>query len=798
METKTTSTQPSEAADLADGRGAGSDFIRVKIIEDGITSRFGGRVVTRFPPEPNGYLHIGHAKSICLNFAIAQEFSGGRCHLRFDDTNPETEEVRYVESAIEDVKWLGFDWGEHLYFASDYFETFYRIAEGLVRGGKAYVDGLDEEEIREYRGTIAEPGRPSPGRDRPVEENLDLFRRMRAGEFPDGAYVLRAKIDLASPNMLMRDPVLYRIRHAAHYRTGRDWCIYPLYDFAHPLEDALECVTHSLCTLEFENNRELYDWVVENADVACRPEQTEFARLFLDYTVLRKRKLIELVDAGHVNGWDDPRMPTIAGLRRRGVTPEAIRAFCDLIGVSKTNSRVDIAKLEYVIRDDLNRRAPRVLCVLRPLRVVIENYPEGRTEVLDAPYYPHDVPLEGSRELPFSRVLYIDRDDFQEDPPPGYFRLAPGREVRLRYAYLIKCVDVVKDAAGAVVEVRCTYDPDTRGGAAPDGRVVRGTIHWVSAEHALPAQVRLYDRLFTVSEPEAGEDDGEDFKRFLNPESLTVVDGARIEPGVRADPSGTRYQFERLGYFCSDIVDSSAGGLVFNRTVTLRDTWAKVSGATPQDHGRPVRRKSKAAAAPPAAGERANAAAPPAAPSAELDAKRACYIAELGVSEEDAALLTRGADAAAMFEAVVAAGAPARAAASWIINELPRAAGGRAIGELPFGGPEIARLLEMLANDTVSSAGARAVLDVLVDEGGDPAAIVERLGVRQLTELAALAPLVTEVIDMNPEKVEQYRGGRTGLLGFFIGQVMTRSGGRANPERVRELLRERLDAAKPG
>src|SRR5688572_28153701 len=540
-----------------------SDFIRQIIEEDNRTGKYGGNVVTRFPPEPNGYAHIGHAKSICLNFGIAlEQGERGRCHLRFDDTNPETEDMEYVNAFIKDIKWLGFDWGEHLYYASDYFEQMYQYAEELIEKGLAYVDSSSEEEIREARGTISEPGRPTKYRDRSVEENLDLFRRMRAGEFPNGAHVLRGKIDLASTNMLMRDPIFYRIRHASHYRTGNDWCIYPLYDYAHPLEDAIEGITHSLCTLEFDNNREIYDWLVENVSVTSRPRQYEFARLAVDYMMTSKRKLLQLVNEGTVTGWDDPRMPTIAGLRRRGVTPEAIRSFCEMVGVSKANSKVDIAKLEYAIRDDLNKRVPRVLAVLQPLRVVITNYPEANAEEIEAPYYPHDVPLEGSRKLPFSREIYIDRDDFMEDPPKDFFRLAPGREVRLRYAYIIRCDDVVKNAAGEIVELRCTYDPDTRGGAAKEGRTVKGTIHWVSAAHAVNCEVRLYDRLFKAADP----DEGDDFRANLNPRSLQVVENAYVEPSVRNDPPGTRYQFERLGFFCSDERLSSAQHLVFNRT----------------------------------------------------------------------------------------------------------------------------------------------------------------------------------------------------------------------------------------
>jgi len=539
--------------------------------------KYGDRVETRFPPEPNGFMHIGHAKSCCLNFGLAQEHSGV-CHLRFDDTNPETEDMKYVEAIQQDVRWLGFDWGKHLYFASDYFERLYVYAEHLVRTGTAYVDSQNEEEIRKGRGTVNEPGTASPYRDRSVEENLDLLSRMRAGEFPNGAHVLRGKIDMGHPNMLMRDPVLYRIRHASHYRTGDKWCLYPLYDFTHCLSDAIENITHSLCTLEFKDNNALYEWVLDAVGIPKpRTQQTEFARLNLEYTVLSKRKLVRLVKEGRVSGWDDPRMPTIAGLRRRGVRPEAIRKFCNLVGVAKTESRVDIEKLEWAIRDDLNTVVPRVLCVVRPLKVVITNYPDGETEQLEAPYYPRDVPKEGSRLLPFSQELYIERDDFMEDPPKKFFRLAPGREVRLRYAYFITCNEVVKDDDGEVVELRCTYDPATKGGDAPDGRKVKGTIHWVSAHHALECEVRLYDRLFTQPDPDAVPE-GEDFTASLNPESLVTARQAKIEPSVADDPPGTRYQFERQGYFVSDTTDSTPEALVFNRTVTLRDTWAKIAG----------------------------------------------------------------------------------------------------------------------------------------------------------------------------------------------------------------------------
>jgi glutaminyl-tRNA synthetase len=549
------------------------DFIREMVADDVATNRFGRQVATRFPPEPNGFLHIGHAKSICLNFGIAREF-GGRCNLRFDDTNPFTEDIRYVEAIKEDVQWLGFQWDEERY-ASDYFEQLYEFAELLVQKGKAYVDSQTEEEIREGRGTVTTPGRESPYRERTVVENLDLLRRMRTGVFPDGTHVLRAKIDMAHPNMIMRDPLLLRIRHASHYRRGDDWCIYPLYDFAHGLSDAIEGITRSLCTLEFKDNREIYDWLVREVGFESPPTQIEFARLELDYTVLSKRKLLRLVNEGLVSGWDDPRMPTIAGLRRRGVTPEAIRAFADAIGVARKDARVELATFEHHVRDDLNMRVPRVMGVLRPLKVVVTNYPEGKVEKLEAPYYPHDVPLTGSRTVPFSRELYIDRDDFMENPPKKFFRLAPGREVRLRYGYFITCTDVIKDASGEVVELRCTYDPATRGGDAPDGRKVQGTIHWVSAPHALDAEVRLYDRLFSVPDPDAVPE-GQDFVAALNPESLVTIKGAKIEPSVAKDPAGTRYQFERTGYFMTDPVDSRERALVFNRTVTLRDSWAKV------------------------------------------------------------------------------------------------------------------------------------------------------------------------------------------------------------------------------
>ncbi|MGH9458684.1 MAG: glutamine--tRNA ligase/YqeY domain fusion protein [Thermoanaerobaculia bacterium] len=547
------------------------DFIREIVEEDLRTGRH-ATVVTRFPPEPNGYLHIGHAKAITLNFGIANEY-GGRCNLRFDDTNPEKEEAEYARAIIEDVRWLGFDWGEHLYHASDYFETLYELAERLIQDGKAYVDSHTADQIREYRGTLTEPGRESPFRARTVEENLELFRRMRAGEFADGAHVLRAKIDMASPNINLRDPVLYRIRKERHHRTGDGWPIYPMYDYAHPISDALEKVTHSLCTLEFEDHRPLYDWLVENLPLPARPRQYEFARLNLNYTVMSKRKLLRLVEEGHVRGWDDPRLPTIAGYRRRGYTPEAIRAFVEKVGVAKRENVIDVALLEHAIREDLNRRAPRAMGVLRPLRVVIENYPEDRVEWFETPNNPED-PDAGTRNVPFARELWIERDDFMEEPPKKFFRLAPGREVRLRSAYFVTCTSVVHGKGGEIVELRCTYDPETRGGDAPDGRRPKATLHWVSARHAIDAEVRLYDRLFATEDPDEAEE-GKDFLSNLNPRSLEIVPDAKLEPSLAEARPGARWQFERLGYFTPD-PEATAERLVFNRIVTLKDTWSKV------------------------------------------------------------------------------------------------------------------------------------------------------------------------------------------------------------------------------
>ncbi len=762
-----------------------SHFIR-DIIESDLRSGKHRTVVTRFPPEPNGYLHIGHAKSICLNFGLARDYRG-RCHLRFDDTNPETENEEFVESIKESVRWLGFDWNEHLYFASDYFERFYEVAEKLIRQGDAYVDSLSEEEIREHRGTVTSPGRPSPYRDRPVEENLDLFRRMRAGEFGDGAHVLRARGDLASPNMKMRDPLLYRIKHASHYHRGDAWCIYPFYDYAHPLEDAIEGVTHSLCTLEFDNNREVYDWVLERGlkpeQIPTRPRQYEFSRLNLDYTVMSKRKLLQLVNEGHVAGWDDPRLPTLFGMRRRGIPPEAIRAFCDRVGVTKVEGSVDPELLDHSIRDELNARAPRVMCVLQPLKVTITNYPEGEAEWLDAPYWPHDIGKSGSRRVPFSRELYIERDDFMETPSARFFRLAPGREVRLRYGYLVTCTEVVRDSGGAVSEIRCTYDPATRSGEAPDGRRPKATLHWVSAAHALKAEVRLYNPLFTVAHP---DEEGGDFKDYLNPESLVVLEGARIEPSVGGDPADRRYQFERQGYFWPDPVDSGPERLVFNRIVPLRDTYSRGGR---EEAAQEASRKQAAGVGEMALVEKQRRIS---SFSEKANQRYIHYTDTLGLHLEEALVLVENASLAGLFDRLLSEGIPGRTAAAWLVHELPREYRSLSPEEMPFAPGRLAELLALVEQGAITTGIARDVLAELIRTGDDPAAIIERHGLQPLTDTSQLERLIDGVLASHPEKVRQYAEGKTGLMGFFVGQVMRKTGGRADPSQVKSLLEGRL------
>ncbi len=772
---------------------SGTDFIRQIVASHVEQGRYGGQVVTRFPPEPNGYPHIGHAKSICLNFGIAEEF-GGRCNLRFDDTNPETEDEEYVEAFKDAIRWIGFDWGEHLYFASDYFERMYECAVVLIEKGLAYVDSQTEEQIREGRGTVTESGKPSPYRDRRVEENLDLFRRMREGEFGNGKHVLRAKIDMASPNMIMRDPLLYRIRHATHYRRGDAWCIYPMYDYAHCLEDAFEGVTHSICTLEFENNRELYDWVLENVGFEePRPHQYEFNRLNLEYTVVSKRKLGPLVRAGHVSGWDDPRMSTLAGLRRRGVPPEAIRRFCDLIGVAKTDSWADPGKLEYATRDVLNHSAPRVMAVLDPLPVVITSYPADRTEEMEAPYYPHDVGREGTRPVPFSHQLWIDRSDFAEDPPKGFKRLVPGGEVRLRYGYVIKCEKVVKDpVSGQVRELHCTHDPATRGGDTPDGRKVRGTIQWVSREHALPAEVRLYDRLFDRPDPE-DLDEGETLTDHLNPHSLRVVKRAWIEPSVADDPPDTRYQFERVGYFWRDPQDSTPGSLVFNRIVTLKDTWARKAERAATSPSKP--RNAHAVPAP--VGERSviseeRAGKRRADPA--LASRMEAYVSEMDLAPEDADVLTGSHGFADFFEEALGEHDDPVTVASWLVNDLRGVLDGRDLEELPFGGSALGRLAALVSEGRISRRAGKDVLAEMAKSGGDPGEIVARLGLEKVADTDTLAPVVDEVLEAWPDKVAEYREGKTSLMGLFVGEVMKSTGGAADPKVARTLLEARLES----
>ena len=764
------------------------DFIRT-IIRDDLANGKHPKVVTRFPPEPNGFLHIGHAKSICLNFGVAREF-GGQCNLRFDDTDPAKEDTLYVEAIKDNIRWLGFDWGEGLYNASDYFEELYRFAVQLIERGGAYICSLSEAETRETRGTVTEPGRESPYRSRGVDENLDLFARMRNGEFPDGAHVLRARIDMASPNMKMRDPVIYRIRHVTHHHTGDAWPIYPMYDFAHPLSDALEGVTHSLCTLEFENNREFYDWILEQVDVPSNPRQIEFARLNLDYTVMSKRRLLELVEEKHVTGWDDPRMPTLAGLRRRGYTPEAIRNFCHSVGIAKSDNTVEMGQLEYFIRDDLNPKAPRVLAVEHPLKVVITNYPEGRVEELEAPYYPHDVPREGSRTLPFSREIYIERDDFLEEPPKGYHRLAPGREVRLRYAYIVKCEEVVKDpATGAVLELRCSYDPQTRSGSDTGGKKVQGTIHWVSAAHAIEAELRLYDRLFSVPDPQGDAD--RDYRELINPASLETVKGY-VEPSLRTARPGDRFQFERLGYFSVD-PDSTENGLVFNRIVTLRDSWLKIVQRA--DAAGEPRRSRKPQAAPKTG---AKAPADRKIPAyAELDpaqrSRMEDYRDQLGLAPDDAFLLASDDGLARFFEETVHCHNNPKAVGNWVINELRPMLKDAPLGSLTITPATLAELIALIDDQVISGKAARQVFTAMLEEGGSPADIIKSRGLQQVADAGQLEPIVDAVIAAHPDNVTHYREGKTNLLGFFVGQVMKSTNGKANPRLVNELLRSKLD-----
>lgn len=776
------------------------DFLR-DIIDADLRSGRWQRVATRFPPEPNGYLHIGHAKSICLNFGIAADYNG-TCNLRYDDTNPTKEDVEYVESIERDVRWLGFS-PTAVLFSADYFPQMYELAEKLIADGKAYVCDLSDEQIREYRGSLAEPGRPSPWRDRPADENLALFRKMRAGEFADGSRVLRAKIDMASSNMKMRDPLLYRIRHAHHHRTGDAWCLYPMYDYAHPLEDAIEGITHSICTLEFENNRELYDWVLEHtgaSGASLPPRQYEFARLALDYTVMSKRKLLQLVQGGHVSGWDDPRMPTIAGMRRRGYSAAAIRAFCDLIGVSKANSVVDIGKLEYCVRDDLNRTAPRALAVLSPLPVELTN-----PEVLaglpppNAPFYPADVqptedatPAPGSRrELTLGSELMIERDDFAEDPPADYQRLAPGRTVRLRYGPCITCDEVVRDASGQVVKLRCTLHAETAGGKNPgDGRKVWGVIHWVDAATSVSAEVRLYDRLFASPRPEEG---GADFLAALNPQSLVVTKLARFERALAEAPAGSRWQLERLGYFVADEAEHSATRLVWNRIVSLRAGYARAEAGKPAA-------SSEATAAAPSQNSKAKTRPKLRSPQ-EYRAEARARDPELatayeraqamGLAAAEADLLSGDRVTAALFTEVAQRVAP-RTAAKWIINELPRALGDREIEDAQPSAEHVGDLIELVERGEVTASAAKELLAHSLEHDRSPRELAKERGLFGALDDAALDTLIDSVLTAHPDKVAQIRAGKTGLIGFLVGQVVKASGGKAAAPAVSKLLTQRL------
>ena len=779
--------------------GRSTNFITDIIDRDLASGKHGGRVVTRFPPEPNGYPHIGHAKSICLNFGLARDFNAahypGACHLRMDDTNPTTEDIEYVEAIQRDVRWLGFDWGEQMFYASDYFPRLYDIAVQLVREGKAYVCSLSEEDTRLYRGSVNEAGKPSPYRERSVAENLALLDGMRSGQFAEGAHTLRAKADMANANMKMRDPLMYRIRKAHHYRSGDAWNIYPMYDFAHCFSDAFEGITHSLCTLEFENNRELYDWFLAQAGIANPPQQIEFARLSLDYTVVSKRKLLELVKNNHVNGWDDPRMPTLSALRRRGYTPESIRAFVEMVGVAKANSNVDIGKLEFCVREDLNQRSPRVLCVVRPLKVTIENWPVGTVEHIDAPYFPKEFGKPETRQVMIDGTLFIEHDDFSETPPKDWQRLSPGGEARLRYGYAIKVERVIKEG-DKVIELRCSYDPQSAHGKTSDGRKVKGIVHWVSAAHSLPAEVRLYDRLFTHPRPDEGE---EHFTKFLNPKSLEIVSGARIESSTANAKPGEHLQFERQGFFCVDL-DSKPGALVFNRVVTLRDTWAEAAKEAGHEAA-----SSVAAARPKSAMKKAPDTAHPAQHTPEHAARVAAHDAKVAAAGEQGAALAKTHGIAldqaerlvsvpaalAFFSTALRKHSDAKALAPWIVNELLAPLRD---GELKFSGEQLGELVALVETQTISRRAGKDVLAKMLEEGGAPARWVDALGLTQVSDSGAIEKIVADVLAAQAESVTRYRGREQKLFGFLVGQVMSASKGQANPKVVSELVKKALGA----
>ena len=740
------------------------DFLRT-IVEEDLHSGKYNHVVTRFPPEPNGFPHIGHAKSICINFGIARDYQG-YCNLRMDDTNPTTEDMKYVEALKDAVKWLGFEWKDEVRYASDYFPKLYDYAIQLITMGKAYVDSLSEEEIREYRGSIMEAGRRSVYANRSIEENLDLFERMKKGEFQNGEHVLRAKIDMSAANMKMRDPLLYRIRHAHHFRTKNEWCIYPMYDYAHCLSDYIEGVTHSICTLEFENNREIYDWVLDALELTPpRPYQHEFARLGMNYTVMSKRKLLELVNGNHVNGWDDPRLPTIAGYKRRGYTPESILNFCDQIGIAKANSMVDVAQLEFCIRDDLNTKVPRVMCVLDPLKITIENY-EGE-EMIEASYYPHDVPKVGSRKLPFAREIYIERDDFMEDAPEGYYRLTPHQPVRLKHAYIITCKEVIKDASGAIVGLKALYHTDSKSGSDTSGIKTKSAIHWVSATHAKAVEVRLYERLYKVDAPEGLED--------LNPDSLHIIKNAFIEPSVISQKPDVRFQFERQGYFYADPVDYTDANPVFNKIVGLKDSWNK-KAETPKETSKPEAKKVHIE------GE--------VTPMSEAEKARfETYMAQ-GLNAEIANTLARDEKLSSFYETTLLHINSPISIANIVANEVAREL--KQENSLKCSETEIAKLVEMIDKGVISSKIAKEVFEIMAQTGENPQAIVEAKGLTQISDPAIIGALIDDVIAKNPDNVAKFKAGNTNLLGFFVGQVLKQSGGKANPSVVNKLVEEKL------
>ncbi len=749
------------------------DFLRLKVEEDLKSGKY-KKVITRFPPEPNGFPHIGHAKSIHINFGIARDYHGV-CNLRMDDTNPTTEDTKYVEALKDAVQWLGFKWEGDVRYTSDYFHQLYTYAQELVKMGKAYVDSLNEEEIREYRGTVTQPGRRSKYAQRSIEENLDLLERMKQGEFKDGEHVLRAKIDMSAANMKMRDPLLYRIRHAHHYRAGDEWAIYPLYDFGHCLSDYIEGVSHSICTLEFENNRDIYDWILDTLKLEPpRPYQHEFARLGINYTVMSKRKLLELVDGNYVNGWDDPRLPTIAGYRRRGYTPESIRNFCDQIGIAKANSTVDVSQLEFCIRDDLNQKAPRVMCVMDPIKVTIENY-QGSEEI-DAAYYPHDVPKEGSRKIPFSNVIYINRDDFSENPPKGYNRLTLDQSVRLRHAYIISCKEVIKDEKGNIIEIIAQYNPNSKSGSDTSGIKVKSAIQWVEATSAKQIEVRLYDRLYKNEAPESLED--------LNPDSLKIIKNALVEPAVITDKIDERFQFEREGYFYADPIDYTDENPVFNKIVGLKDSWAKKTTKT----------KEKPKAEVKVAPKQTIVHGEEAAMTSEQERLFQKYTTELSLNKEVSNILARDELLSNFFEQALKQCNSPVGLANIVANEVAKELKEKEISELKFTANDIADLVKMVDEETISSKIAKQVFEEMVQTGLSPSKIVEDKGLIQISDPAQILPIINEVIANNPDNVTKYKAGNQKLFGFFVGQVLKATGGKANPKVVNELITQQLNA----